>query len=473
MALDRTGRESIETSYVLKQITDAGVRVLCYSDGHEIKLDRPIDKAMLGLQGFAAEDFRFQIKNKTTEALLAKFERGYATGGAPLGYKLIPARDGSNNKELAIIPEEASIVECIFTLMADGKGLRRTRTALNDASIVNPRGKPWSLSNLREIIHRDLYRGEAIYGKTVRAYTYGTSEKSRTDASQWHRKTLEHLRIVPEPLWQRAQARLQQTRAAYVRDSAGQLGGKPESGIESTYLLSGFLICGACGGKLRAVHRTGKRFAGRTVVSYECWNYRDKGPSVCGMKSRLPVDEIDQGVIHALSDGVLTPELLEQVLQFGFEKASQQTGGAAEERERVLRELAKVEGELRKLTDALAAGAAVASVLDAIKARESAKRDLQARLEHLDGISKAAEHQAWTLEQVREIAQNWNGFLHLAPAIGRQYLRRIVTGPVTVHKTATGWSFAFAGFLGALFEGVIEYVYAPEETCNERAVPVL
>jgi DNA invertase Pin-like site-specific DNA recombinase len=84
MALDRTGRESIETSYVLKQITDAGVRVLCYSDGHEIKLDRPIDKAMLGLQGFAAEDFRFQIKNKTTEALLAKFERGYATGGAPL-----------------------------------------------------------------------------------------------------------------------------------------------------------------------------------------------------------------------------------------------------------------------------------------------------------------------------------------------------------------------------------------------------
>lgn len=154
---------------------------------------------MLGLQGFAAEDFRFQIKNKTTEALLAKFERGYATGGAPLGYKLIPARDGSNNKELAIIPEEASIVERIFTLMADGKGLRRTRTALNDASIVNPRGTPWSLSNLREIIHRDLYRGEAIYGKTVRAYTYGTSEKSRTDASQWHRKTLGTCASCPSP----------------------------------------------------------------------------------------------------------------------------------------------------------------------------------------------------------------------------------------------------------------------------------
>jgi hypothetical protein len=136
----------------------------------------------------------------------------------------------------------------------------------------------------------------------------------------------------------------------------------------------------------------------------------------------------------------------------------------------VVGQLAKVEGELRKLTDALAAGAAVASVLDAIKARESAKRDLQAKLEHLDGISKAAEHQAWTLEQLREIAQNWNSFLHLAPAIGRQYLQRIVTGPVTVHKTATGWSFAFAGFLGALLEGVIKYVYAPrghmQRTCG-------
>src|SRR5215510_13554726 len=40
----RLGREQIETAYVLKQITDAGVRVWFYLNDHERKLDTAMDK---------------------------------------------------------------------------------------------------------------------------------------------------------------------------------------------------------------------------------------------------------------------------------------------------------------------------------------------------------------------------------------------------------------------------------------------
>lgn len=40
----RLGREQVETAYILKQITDAGVRVFCYMDDREAKLDSAMDK---------------------------------------------------------------------------------------------------------------------------------------------------------------------------------------------------------------------------------------------------------------------------------------------------------------------------------------------------------------------------------------------------------------------------------------------
>ncbi len=321
--------------------------------------------------------------------------------------------------------------------------------------------------------------GEAIYGKKSNSYKNGTEEKTRNDANLWHRKTMEHLRIVTEELWGRAQARLNQTRTCHARNQAGQLQSKPESGIESAYLLAGFLVCGTCGAKLGAVSRPIKKGprAGEAVVTYECWNYRDKGPKVCPMKSRLPVEHIDQAVVYALTHDVLTPELLGKVLQAGFERASQQRGGAEEQRERVLAELSRLDGVLRNLVATIERGEASPTVLGAIRGREAEQRDLRAKLEHLDGLQKAAENQAWTLDQVREIAGTWQDFLGLSPAGARPYLRRILgDNRVVVTKTATGWSYEFKGVLHSVLKGLMDYVEAPAEkqvsageVDNERA----
>src|SRR4030095_638895 len=78
----RLGREAIETAWVLKRITDAGVHVFFYLDDRERTLDSPTDKVMLSLTAFAAEMERDRARGRPHDALMRKAKRGHVTGGA-------------------------------------------------------------------------------------------------------------------------------------------------------------------------------------------------------------------------------------------------------------------------------------------------------------------------------------------------------------------------------------------------------
>jgi hypothetical protein len=59
----RLGREQIETAFVMKQITDAGVRVFFYLEDRERTLDSAMDKVMLA--------HRLRVRNGAREGAAA------------------------------------------------------------------------------------------------------------------------------------------------------------------------------------------------------------------------------------------------------------------------------------------------------------------------------------------------------------------------------------------------------------------
>lgn len=79
--------------------------------------------------------------------------------------------------ERQIVPAEAEIVKRISELCANELGLKRIAMALTDGGIATPRrdGKGWAPTEVREILHRELYIGRVVWGRTKR-----TSKKSRT-----------------------------------------------------------------------------------------------------------------------------------------------------------------------------------------------------------------------------------------------------------------------------------------------------
>ncbi len=189
----------------------------------------------------------------------------------------------TSTRRREVDPEEAKLVVRIFELASQGVGIRRIAGMLNAEGIKNPvgrraskmapRSERWAGSGIREVLHRRLYLGEVRYGLTRNKRNGDRLVKVAGDRPIPPRHHPE-LQIVPEDLWTAAHDRMKRTHAAYLRQNNGRLGGKPASGLESRYLLTGFLKCGVCGSNLIVLKSQGKR--GRPGFYYTCAGRRNR-----------------------------------------------------------------------------------------------------------------------------------------------------------------------------------------------------
>jgi hypothetical protein len=154
--------------------------------------------------------------------------------------------------------------------------------------------------------------------------------------------------------------------------------------------------------------------------------------------------------------------LLESVIE-GLVADAGQTEQIEAQRAAALADLGRLENELKKLADAVASGAAVETLLGAIKSREQERRDLKAKLEHLDGLGKAAnqfDRDSYGAE-LRSVLSDWHRMLAATPAGGRQILRMVLAGPISVTKREDGWAFEGQGSYGSLLRGAFYHVRVP------------
>ena len=103
----RLGPEAIETAWVMKRLTDAGVRVFFYLDDRERVLDSPTDKVMLSLSAFAAEMERDRARVRTHDALLRRGKSGHVAGGLVFGYVTVPSSRAAGAPTLSGSPTRA------------------------------------------------------------------------------------------------------------------------------------------------------------------------------------------------------------------------------------------------------------------------------------------------------------------------------------------------------------------------------
>src|SRR5262249_2829600 len=257
------------------------------------------------------------------------------------------------------------------------------------------------------------------------------------------------------------------TRAAHLQRTDGKLNGKPESGLEGRYLLSGFLRCELCGGSMIATRRVNSKGVGS--LGYVCNTHRTRGDAGCTLKQPVPITRIHDVVTWTFTRRVLTPAMLKTVVDNLVADATRPEAPGA--REAVQAELHRVEAELKNLVAAVASGAAVVTLLDGIKAREAQQRELIAKLARLHDRAGAAGDDRPTIEaKLREQAQDWNGAFAISPAAGRQILRKVLSSPIYIKKTSQGWSYRFTGHLGNLIRGGFETWLLDEELVFEPAV---
>lgn len=465
----RLGREQIEVSYAVKQLVQAGVRIFLYLGDEELVLDSPTDKLLLSVSAYADEIERERSRQRTYDALARKAKAGYVTGGRCFGYSnhevTVAGPDGTSRRshvERQVNEAEARVVRRIFELSAGGAGLVAIAKQLNLEGALAPvpqRGRPqtWAPSSVREVLHRPLYHGEIVWNRSRKRDGWGRHKQQDRPPSDWLHVAAPDLQIVPDALWQAVQARHTASRAQYLRGTGGRLHGRPKSGIPSKYLLPGLSRCGVCGAGLYVKYRDQ-----RERHFYGCSSYHYRG--ACGNGLELPMLAVDTAVIAELKKSILHPGVLDRVIDRAVDIVLATDPAARDaDRERITQALARVEQEIARFTAAIGAGGDLASLLEALKAREQQRTALRAQLASLAPTRNyARDATAWRLA-ARTQVKDWRGCLERNTQEARRVLSTLVDGPIRFMPLPErdGWRFEARGTIEPLLSGFALMVASP------------
>jgi site-specific DNA recombinase len=275
---------------------------------------------MLGLTNFASEMERERARQRTHDAMVRKARAGYVTGNRVYGYTNVEvlAPDGRRaHVRRAIHADEAAVVRRIYELCAAGLGLTRIAKTLNTEHVPPPRNQRtgWAPTAVREILHRPLYRGEIVWGKSQKTVRGGAKALRRRPESEWLRLDAPDLRIVPADLARAADERMASTRNVFARVPNGRLVGHPSRlDLAFPYLLAGLAYCTACNGALIAQTRDFKKE--RRHV-YGCSYHQKRGMTVCANGVQIAHSIMDREVLASLSkafDARMIEEAVERAL---------------------------------------------------------------------------------------------------------------------------------------------------------------
>lgn len=456
--VSRLWRDQEEQWRAVKLLEFLGLHILGVSDGIDTRAGGY--RLLLSIRGAMNEEARREVAWRTHRGQEGQARKGYSAGGRLYGYRNVPEYHPSEKDHLgravvvavrrAVDPEQANWVLWIFGRYAEGWSPRRIADELNQQGVPSP-GSTWARKEVRRcrgwaassiygdqkkgsgILFNPLYCGKYIWNRTKRVInpdTKGRQHKLREE-SEWVTQEIPELRIVPEDLWQRVQARRRRQGAASAKIRAA-LGRQARTGRSPRYLLSGFLRCGVCGGSYIMVN---ERY-------YGCATHKDRGSSVCpnGIKVRREVAE--QKLLEGIRQQLLAPEVLELVRR-EFARAAAE--GRREGQDKTAkRRLVQVETEIVNIVSAVRSGA-YSPALQAELARLEVERErLGEQLNRpgeviaaLDKLPEAIEEYRAAVEELEVFAREENDV-----ETARELLRPLLGGEVPLRPTSDGHLYA-------------------------------
>ena len=162
-------------------------------------------------------------------------------------------------------------------------------------------------------------------------------------------------------------------------------------------------------------------------------SHKHSGAAVCPNNLWLPLDAADRGILDAIERDLLTSEILDAALEEALAGLLPTSERAEQRRESLVAEHSRLEAELGRLTEAIVAGGDAATLVAAIRTREKRRADVVAALATLGQVRQMDAHQLTALRaDFRERLSDWRSLLRRQPIQGRQILRKLLVGRLTL-----------------------------------------
>jgi DNA invertase Pin-like site-specific DNA recombinase len=259
---------------------DLGIRVLLPGD----RMDTANENSMEVLEDAQIHHSRSNIftRNRIKRSHDELWESGAAIGMIKPGYLRRPTVPAAKGREAEgpffdeIDPKWLPVIHEAFARVAQHQPpwiVAEWLTAAGLPKSANAKSQQWTDRNVLELIRRKVYRGEEERRKTVakKVHRSGKSKLVRNDPEKVETRPMEHLRMVADDLWYRANGAIdgRTTNKDTPQGLDHSLAGIPR---DSRGPLSIIFLCGACQEKM---HMQGRRDGGYRCSHAKngpCWN---------------------------------------------------------------------------------------------------------------------------------------------------------------------------------------------------------
>lgn len=261
--LDRLSRSQKDTLYLIEDVFLKN-NISFVSLNENFDTSTPFGRAMIGILSVFAQLEREQIKERTRMGLEERIKKGHHHSYAPFGYRL-------TENGLEINPDEAAVVHKIFELVLANYSFKQIKDYIVKHYPEYPSFSTSRANKVSQIAHNITYGGYVKFGDSI---CKGTHEP-----------------IIEDPLFEKVSGILGKRRDEWERLRTKR------TGKHSNYLLTGFIYCGECGARYRAVPKP-------TGAIYQCYSrYGSPAHMVKKKGCKGPIlkaDEVDSMIFDEL-----------------------------------------------------------------------------------------------------------------------------------------------------------------------------
>ena len=336
-SLSRFFRDYLEFALYERRLNKSGVKVISITQ--QTSEDPAGEMARRIFSMF--DEYQSKENSKhTLRAMKENARQGYFNGSAPpFGFKkeeldLVAAK--GKKKRLVIDETEAPTVRRMFDLYLNGLhgqevGSKQIAAHFNERGQLL-RGAKWARNRVHSMLADTAYKGEYVFNKkNIRL------RKCKPE-SEWVRVPIDA--IVSPDLFRAVEAKRHQRSPAVT----------PARIVNSPTLLTGLLRCGNCSAGMTLATGKGGRYR-----YYKCNTRIAQSIGACTTPA-VPVAKLDQVVLTALADKVLTPERLKEMLRELKARLKKVKAGHDDQARIYQRELTELDQATNRLYEAVEKG---------------------------------------------------------------------------------------------------------------------
>jgi site-specific DNA recombinase len=350
-----------------RQLERNGVKVISLNEPIE---DSPAGRMLEGMLEVIDEFHSASLAQDVERGMRKNASMGFYNGGpAPVGYrKLRTGSEAAPRIKLEPDPAWSPLVQRMFSLVLAGEGMTRISEILNEEGQLTPRGRPWSKTQVHNVVTNQVYAGSIVWGARRTGHqAHREPDPIRSDDA--------HPALVARADFDRVQSLLASRAPAVASPNI----------LRGNFLLSGLLFC-PCGAPM-----IGHAAKGGAHHYYGCQNKLKRGAASCDQIA-LRQDDAERAVLDGLREAVLTRDYLRRLVDEVNAELSHGSSALDNEVGGLENQLTEARKRLDRLYDAVEAGALEIEVL-APRVREAKAR--------VDGLT--AQVTAARAERARQV----------------------------------------------------------------------